>query len=520
MAKICLCLTGKTLSENIELLEKYRRYIDMAELRVDCLDSDERFLIRRFPEQAGLPVILTIRRTRDGGYFNGGEGSRIAILSRGLAFAEADKRNNFAYVELEEDLDVPGLEEAVRTFGTRVIRSSYDFESVENITGKIKKLRRMGDEIAKVVVTPKNLKDVLAIYRAGRDNGGIEKIILGLGHFGANTRILAKHLGSSITYVSDMQKQEFPISSATGQISPRDLVERFRFREINAATDIFSIVGFPLIKTFTPQIYNTVFRHEKIDAVYVPFPAQDHLDYFLELAGELGIKGSLVTIPYKEEIISYLHMVSNDVRITGACNTIKAVSLADQKQKGWNGTNTDILGFSESLLHFMNRKNFRRLKVTVIGAGGAARAVVSELFRLKGKCLILNRNAVRARELALRYDYKWGGLDSHALDTMERYSDIIIQTTPVGSFPEINEDPFELYQFNGHETVMDLVYNPSITVFLKRAQAAGCLILNGFDMLIRQAKHQYQYFLDRDFPDQLIPRLAELLQDKDTVQKL
>ena len=66
MAKICLCLTGKTLSENLALIEKHRTYIDIAELRVDCLDSDERFLIRRFPEQAGLPVILTIRRTRDG----------------------------------------------------------------------------------------------------------------------------------------------------------------------------------------------------------------------------------------------------------------------------------------------------------------------------------------------------------------------------------------------------------------------------------------------------------------------
>jgi len=67
----------------------------------------------------------------------------------------------------------------------------------------------------------------------------------------------------------------------------------------------------------------------------------------------------------------------------------------------------------------MSRKNLRGLKITVLGAGGAARAVVSEIHRLKGKCLILNRNAVRARELALSYGCKWGGLDSQALDTME-----------------------------------------------------------------------------------------------------
>ena len=152
------------------------------------------------------------------------------------------------------------------------------------------------------------------------------------------------------------------------------------------------------------------------------------------------------------------------------------------------------------------------MKITVLGAGGAARAVVSEIFRLKGKCLILNRTATRARELAMNYHCKWGGMDSHALDTMERYSDIIIQATPVGTFPGTDEDPFESYHFNGHETVMDLVYNPPLTNFLKRAQAVGCRILNGFDMLMSQAKYQYQYFFDRDFPEQLIPRLKKALQ--------
>jgi 3-dehydroquinate dehydratase/shikimate dehydrogenase len=143
----------------------------------------------------------------------------------------------------------------------------------------------------------------------------------------------------------------------------------------------------------------------------------------------------------------------------------------------------------------------------VLGAGGAARAVTSEISRLKGKCLILNRNAVRARELAHTYRFKWGGLDSQGLDMMDRFSDIIIQTTPVGTAPNILDDPFGLYHFTGKETVMDLIYKPERTAFLKRAEAAGCRALNGFDMLIRQAKYQYQFFFGKDFPVELIPRL-------------
>ena len=516
MSKICLCLTANTISRNLALLEKYRKYIDMAELRVDCLNPDEIFFIRNFPQQAGIPVILTIRRKRDGGFYTSGEGARVALLSRGLAFAEADKRHNFAYVDLEEDLDVPGLEEAVRTFGTRIIRSFHNFNGVGDITKKIKELHRIGDEIAKVVVTPLNLKDVLTIYQASRENQDAEKIIVGLEAGGLNTRILAEKLGSFLSYTSETEDMQIPLG-AVGHINPRELVEKYRFKDIDSATEIYGVVGYPLATSYSPLIYNTVFNREKINAVYVPFPARD-LDYFLELAEDLNIKGAAVTIPYKEEIISHLDNVSNSVKVVGACNTIKSLGIPAKSIPGvinsrvWGGTNTDTVGFTESLLNFLDRKHLRGQKITVIGAGGAARAVVSEIYRLKGKCLILNRNAARARELALKYGYSWSGLGSRALDSMERYSDIIIQTTPVGTSPNTDDDPFEQYHFNGHETVMDLIYNPPQTAFLKRAMATGCRVLNGMDMLIRQAQYQYEYLLERDFPEHLIPALYGLLQ--------
>jgi len=490
----------------------------MAELRADCLEPDERLLLRRFPRLAGLPVILTIRRKVDGGFFESGEAARITLLSKGLAFAEMDRRHNFAYIDLEEDLEVPGLEEAVRTFGTRIIRSSHNMEGIGNITQKIQSLYRMGDEIAKVAVTPHNISDVLAIYRAAKETSSKNKILVGMGAYGANTRILAEYLGSYLTYTSALEESDLTLG-APGHMSPRQMAEQYRLKEINADTEIYGIVGFPLKATLSPRIFNTVFNREKLNAVYVPFPA-DNLGIFLELAAELGMKGVSVTIPYKEKILHYLHSQSTLVEAAGACNTIKAIphNTEDSSQSKnlkcfWHGINTDTTGFSESLLHFTGRKNFRSCKITILGAGGAARAVVAEIHRLKGKCLILNRNPARARDLAMNYDYKWGSMDRQALDMMDRYSDIIIQATPVGTFPNTDDDPFELYQFNGYETVMDLIYNPPMTAFLKRAQVAGCNVLNGFDMLVRQAKYQYQYFFDMDFPEQLIPRLKKSLQN-------
>jgi 3-dehydroquinate dehydratase/shikimate dehydrogenase len=91
---------------------------------------------------------------------------------------------------------------------------------------------------------------------------------------------------------------------------------------------------------------------------------------------------------------------------------------------------------------------------------------------------------------------------------MERYSDLIIQATPAGMEGYDIKDPLELYSFSGREMVMDVVYKPAITPFLKRASDAGCRILNGYDMLIRQARLQYTQFFRKDFPAQLMSRVT------------
>ncbi|MDR3145523.1 MAG: type I 3-dehydroquinate dehydratase, partial [Treponema sp.] len=467
MSRICLCLTGKTLARDLEILEKNRKYVDIAELRADCLDPDERFLIRRFPEQAGVPVILTIRRDLDGGFYCGGEGARITILSKALAFAEADRRKNFAFVDIEEDLNVPSLEEAARTFGTRIIRSCHNNAGIDDDpVKKLKSLRHVGDEITKMAVTPRSMADVLRVYRAAGETADFEKILLCMGHYGTNTRILAEQMGSYLSYTSAMDEPDIP-QAAPGQLSPRDLVEGYRFREITPKTRIFGITGYPLKATASPAFFNKVFTEEHIDAVYVPFPS-DSPEAFMELAAELKLGGASVTVPYKERIIPHLAAMSQEVKALGACNTIVPYSA------GWIGYNTDARGFSDSLLRFIDRKNLRGCRITILGAGGAAKAVAAEVYRLRGKALILNRTTVRARELALPYHFSWGCTDNQGAVMMEKFSDIIIQTTPVGMEGDVDGDPMPEFKFYGQERVMDLIYKPERTHFLKRALAAGC----------------------------------------------
>jgi 3-dehydroquinate dehydratase/shikimate dehydrogenase len=501
VAKICLCLTGKTLARNLEILEKYRKYIDAAELRVDLLDPDERFLIRRFPEMAGIPVILTIRRDVDGGAFNSGEGTRVHLFSRGLAFAEADRRKNFAYVDLEGDLNVPSLEEAARTFGTRIIRSFHNIRGMESdIPGKITSLIRAGDELPKVVLAPQSIGDVLSIFLAAGEIAGTDKILLGMGPFGACTRILAEKLGSYMSYASALGEPDSP-PAAPGQFDPVEMAEFYRFRAITGTTKIFAVTGYPLAASDSPKIFNTVFALENADAVYLSMPS-DNLAAFMSLADTIGLSGVSVTVPYKEEILRHCTHKSAELEDIGACNTIVRFS------RGWFGVNTDAKGFSESLLSFIKERGFKRKKITVIGAGGAARAVLWELHRQKARVLVLNRNPSRARDLAALYRFKWGGLDSRGIELMEKYSEIIVQATSAGMEGHDARDPLELYKFRGTEVVMDLVYRPEMTQFLSRAAAAGCRVINGRNMLLRQARHQYKEFMDKELPDQILDRVV------------
>ena len=500
MAKICLCLTGKTLAQDLEILDKNRKYVDIVELRADCLAPDERFLLRRFPEMAGVPVILTIRRGIDGGNYRGGESSRITMLAKGLAYADADRRRNFAYVELEEDLDVPSLEEAARAFGTRIIRSWHNPEGVDaDLSGRLRKLRRVGDEIVKAALMPRSLDDVIRVYQAARETRDIEKILFCMGEYAANTSILAEHLGSRMSYTFPAEGKD-TLPAAPGQLDPKELAEGYRFHEITPKTKVFVVTGYPLNVSLSPRFFNTVFKMEQADAVHIPIPAAS-IQSLVRLAEEIGVSAFSVTVPYKEEVLTCLADKSKEVLSIGACNVIAP------GPNGWTGYNTDAAGFSASLLSFIGRKDLKGRKVTIVGAGGSARAVAAEVYRLRGKALILNRTVARARALAEPYKFAWAGLDSRGAELMEKYSSIIVQASSVGMAPNIGADPIDFYKFSGRETVMDLIYKPEKTLCLRRAEEAGCRILTGYDMLLRQLRHRYSYFMNKEFPPSLISRI-------------
>ena len=499
---VCLCLTGSTIAEDLEIAEKYKAYIDVVELRADFLEENERLNIRTFPSLVKIPCILTIRRVIDGGLYDGGEAARTTLFARALSFVNQDSAKNFAYVDFEEDFNVQSLVDAAMAFGIKIIRSVHDMKNpIKNISERIAKLRKTGYEIPKIAFMPHSLQDVTDFYEEASRLNSNNQILCAMGMFGTSSRVLSAKFHSYLTYTSP---EDLGGSlAAIGHMDPKMLNDLYHFQMLDKDTCLFGITGYPLKVTSSPLLHNKRYAEESMNAVYIPFRAEAVADAF-RFAKILDVKGFSVTIPHKEGIIDFLTKMDKKVREIGACNTV--VHDGDE----WIGYNTDCTGFERALLEFTGLDNLKGKRVAIIGAGGAAKAIAYSVKTLGAKGCIFNRTALRARKLAEQYDFEYGGLDTEAIPKLKKYSDIIIQTTSKGmgsvSAPDETNDPIWFYDFTGKEMVYDIVYEPEITPIMARASVAGCKVHNGFSMLKYQGEEQFRLF--KEVYDKTIGEMA------------
>ncbi len=496
--KICLTLTGKTIEENLALVNRYRPYIDIAELRADYLDDDESLHVRRFPELAKIPCILTIRRRVDGGKFVAGESSRTMLFARAMAFADdQNPEKNFQYVDFEEDFHVPSLQDAALAFGTKIIRSYHSMNApVADIILHCDKMRRTGYEIPKIAFMPKSLDDIKNLFYETRDFTHYEHILCAMGPMGLASRILAFKTHSFLTYTSPEDAD--PSLKNIGHIDPIMMNQIYHFRDLNEKTKIYAITGWPLLHTGSPALHNQGYVNHFMDAVYIPIPSPD-IHQVIEFGNEIGVCGMSVTVPHKEKVVGELFEVDDRVREISACNTIV------RKNDKWYGYNTDCTGFTKALLEFTGLKNLRHKKVAIIGAGGASRAIAYAIKILGGKACVFNRTAAKAKTVADMFGFEHEQLGADSVRKLEKYSDIIIQTTSVGmnskepSNPD--NDPLSFYRFTGNEYLFDIVYTPEVTPVMERAMEAGCKVCNGLQMLKYQGYEQFKIFTGVDYEE-------------------
>ena len=466
-------------------MARYRRHLDLLELRADFLVPEELARAGELPRKVDVPVILTIRRTQEGGTFRGSEQDRLHLFSR-------IGSSGFAFVDLEEDLEAPALDRQVREAGATIIRSFHDRSGVpHDLTKRLTGLARGPHEIPKAAVTPRGMSDLLRLLEAFEELASMPKVLVGMGDYGFPTRVLAPKLGSLFCYSSPPQGPAAP-----GHVDPQVLDELFRYHSLGKGTDVFGVIGNPVMHSLSPRIHNTGFAALGRNAVYLPFLV-DELQCFFSVADKLAIQGVSVTIPHKEGVIERVAHQDQSVMAIGACNT-----LHRRPDGAWEGTNTDAAGFLAPLLQSFGGELPAGLSATVLGAGGAARAVVHALCSKGVRVLVLNRTPLRAQILSRSFKVQTAPLDESGFRLMTGFDDVIVQTTNVGMSPHTDADPAPGYQFTGKEVVYDLVYVPQTTAFLTRALGAGCRVVRGIEMLYAQAFEQFRVFSGTDYPEE------------------
>jgi len=268
-------------------------------------------------------------------------------------------------------------------------------------------------------------------------------------------------------------------------------------------TELIGLIGHPIKHSYSPFLQNYALKLMELDSIYLAFDVPpENLKNALNSVLALGLKGLNVTLPHKEKIIKYLDELSEEASIIGAVNTV-----VNDHGKLF-GYNTDANGILETLLPFKDK--ITGTKVSLIGAGGSARAVIYTLLRYfkPEEINIINRTQQRADtlinyfSLKMRYD-SFHSFELFPPDNVEILSNsgLVINSTAIGMVPDAEDTITDIPEsFNEEQIVFDLIYNPSKTKFLQLAEEQGASVVGGMTMLISQAAKSFQLWTGVEMP--------------------
>jgi 3-dehydroquinate dehydratase/shikimate dehydrogenase len=468
--RICATVTATSMAD----LRRRRDAVtgaDLVELRLDgVVDLD----VAGALDGRRLPVVATCRPTWQGGRYEGDEATRVGILERAW-----DLGAEFVDVE---DGAADGLVQ--RAAGRRIVRSFHDFDGVpRDAADRLRHMLSSNAEVVKLAVMARSLGDVVTAKALAASTGG-RGVVLAMGPAGVASRLLAARLGSRWTYAGD--------NVAPGQLSLARMRDEFGLQRVSAETAIFGVVGRPIEHSLSPAMHNAAFRAAGVDAVYVPLAAAS-FDDFLGFARAFRVQGVSVTAPFKQDAFAEVAAPADADRRLGAVNTLRTSA------GGWEGRNTDVEGFLAPLAgHELTGR-----AVAVLGAGGAARAVVPALVGRGARVTVHARRAEAAAALA--------ALTGAAAGPWPPATgwDVLVNTTPAGTWPAIDAMPIALDRSLAGRLVYDLVYNPSETALTARARQLGADVLGGLPMLVAQAAAQFQWWTGHPAPVTRMQEAAE-----------
>ena len=496
-ARVCVPVCVRRASELRPSIERAAEVGDIVEVRLDCLEANELDAactqLGALLKASGRPFIVTYRPREQGGGVDLSLEERAAFWRDAPAWLCGAAERERAFVDVELDLLESPHEESLGALfeNFRVICSHHDFEETPaDLEQVYERMARTRASVSKLATRANSITDSITLMRLlerGRREGR-SVIAVSMGAAGVLTRVLAPAFGALLTYGSLDAEQ----ATAPGQIDARDLRRLYRVRELSEKTAVMGIIGSPVGHSLSPHMHNTAFALLGLDAVYLPFEVADVSEFVKRMADprtrelEWSLRGLSVTAPHKQTIIPHLDSIAPNAARIGAVNTVVV-----SEERGLEGFNTDADASVAPLEGLVELKGAR---VAVIGAGGAARALLWALGERGARVTVFARDEARGRAVAEEFGVETARLEGASFEGF----DVVANTTPLGTRGEREtETTAHASQLRGARMVYDLVYNPAETCFLREARAAGCETVGGLGMLVAQAEEQFRLWTGR-----------------------
>ncbi len=467
----------------IELQEAVKRGAKFIELRLDFLAKAVDF--KRLMPYKQTPWVATIRRPEDGGRFPGTEQERQIIIRQAIVSGA------FEWIDLETD-----IASSIPRFGPvkRIISYHNLTETPDDLEGIYAKMLTQDGDVYKLAVAAQTPQDVVRVLKL-QQAAPKPTVAFCMGDIGQPSRFLALKYGAPWIYAAFNTERGI----APGLPSIAEFKTTYPVRSINAETKVFGLLGDPVGHSFSPLLHNHLYQRLKVNAIYLPFRVpRGALPEAVKAYDTIPVSGYSVTIPHKEAAASIAIEKEANVEITSAANT-----LVRRDDGQFDAANTDYSAAVDSLKnHLVERANggpatrLNQCAILILGAGGAARAIAHALHREGSQLTITSRTPERSHQLAEEVNCKT--LDWHARHSI--FFDILINCTPIGMHPNVDEAPIHFSILKPGVTVFDTVYSPETTLLIREARARGCETITGVDMFVRQAAKQFEMFTGQEPP--------------------
>lgn len=464
--------------------EARRLGADLCELRIDHLPDPD---LERLLGSKPLPVLVTVRSKAEGGVFAGDEAGRFRLLEDACRFG-AD------YIDVEH-----------RTFRdfdrgrAKLVLSLHDFAGVpDDLEALAAQMAGRKPAIVKIACQARGTADLIRLLKL-QTAATVPTAVIAMGDYGELLRILYRRYGGVLTFGS----LQAGVETAPGQLTVEDLVRFYRAGTVDAATEVYGVIGNPVAHSRSPLIFNEVFKHLGLNARYVKIRV-DETALVRDLVGAAGLKGLSVTIPHKQAVMAAFDEADEIAQGIGAANTLAV------REGRLIGANTDVLAAMEAVKEAAVARwshGIYGMRALVLGAGGVSRAIAWGLKQEAARVIVANRTFERGKALADEL-----GVDCLRWDRLiEARAQIVVNGTSVGMTPKTEESPVEAAFFKKDMVAMDTVYTPRDTKFLKDARASGATTIDGVEMFLRQANHQFRIWKGRQIPTELLKEFRKTL---------